>query len=184
PPRPEPVKGGRLPVATLAPSAKIIEFLKGQEAYVLEPYHDSKTLCTIGFGHLIDGEFSCPDLRAAGNAKILEFDKGITLEKAEALMVEDLKRTEKTLQRQIKVPLYQCEYDALFSLIYNCGGIAHFPKLYTAITNAKYDECVTHFADITKGGKGLPERRQAEMEIFRHAVYKMKPIVRVKKPKV
>ena len=68
--------------------------------------------------------------------------------------------------------MYQHEYDALASLIFNTGSFSTCPKLLAKLNTKDYSGCCDEFADITNGGdKGLVKRRKAEMKMFRNNVY-------------
>lgn len=159
---------GRVDPQKLKTSAKGIEFIKSWESLKLRAYDDSQGFGTIGYGHLIAREsitIYLPD----------EYKNGITKEKADQLFREDLIKYERAIERDIKSPLYQNEYDALVSLLFNCGE--NFfknnkaPKLYNHLKNKDYSKAADEFADITRGGKGLKQRRQDEINIFKNNVY-------------
>jgi GH24 family phage-related lysozyme (muramidase) len=160
----------RVDPKTLKISQKGIDFIKSWEAFRAKAYNDSKGYCTIGYGHLIDYK-KCEDMVLPD-----EFKNGITQEKANELFNERLPQFENAVKRDVTVPLYQYEYDALVSLLFNCGpnflkdGKA--PKLYKNLLDKKYNEAADEFADIIKGGAGLKERRQDEINIFKNNTYK------------
>ena len=86
---------------------------------------------------------------------------------------------EKAVQRDITVPLYQYEFDALVSLLFNTGP--HFftenkaPKLLKKILDKEYINAPDEMLDITNGGtKGLVLRRKAENKLFKTNVYDTK----------
>lgn len=83
-----------------------------REAVVLSAYKDSVGVWTIGVGHT-----------AAAGEPIPEPGLRITLEEAVALFGRDLKRYEEDVEKAVKVPLEQHEFDALVSFHYNTGGI-------------------------------------------------------------
>ena len=87
---------------------------------------------------------------------------------------------EKAVQRDIKVNLYQYEFDALVSLIFNTGqnflNIGGKNKKETKIkiniNNHLYSEGADEFSDVTNGGtRGLVERRKDEIDIFNNNNY-------------
>ena len=86
-----------------------------------------------------------------------------------------LEKFEDAVKRDVTVPLYQNEYDALVSLLYNCGE--NFlknnksPKLYNYLKNRNYSQAADEFADIVTGGAGLKQRRQGEINIFKNNIY-------------
>jgi len=85
-----------------------------REGERLTAYRDSRGLWTIGVGHLTNAFFKVfPGLK-------------ITREKEMELLAHDLGEVEATINRCVKVPMTQNQFDALASLGYNigCGGLA------------------------------------------------------------
>ena len=159
----------RMNPKTLKISKKGIEFIKSWEGLRLEAYDDSQGFATIGYGHLIERK-SIKDISLSN-----EYKNGISQEKADELFEKDLEKFEDAVKRDVTVPLYQNEYDALVSLLYNCGE--NFlkddkaPKLYNYLKNRNYSQAADEFADIVKGGAGLKQRRQDEINIFKNNIY-------------
>ena len=60
-----------------------------------------------------------------------KYRNGITKQEANDLFISDLSVTEEGLRKRVKVPLFQCEFDALVSLLYNAGVDLKAPKLFT-----------------------------------------------------
>ena len=86
-----------------------------REGERLTAYRDSRGFWTIGVGHLTNAFFKVfPGLR-------------ITREKEMELLAHDLGEVEATINRCVKVPMTQNQFDAMASLGYNigCGGLAH-----------------------------------------------------------
>jgi len=106
----------RLDPKTLKTSAKGIAFIKEWEGFEKNAYNDALGYCTIGYGHLIDKK-KCENINLAP-----EFKNGISLKKAHELFLKRLPAFEKAVQRDITVPLYQYEFDALVSLLFNTGS--------------------------------------------------------------
>lgn len=156
----------RTPIESLKISNHGIDFIKGWEKLGLSRYDDSEGFCTVGWGHLIARK-SCSSFGDDGPYK-----DGITREAADALFVRDVGRTESIVKSRVLVPMYQHEYDALVSLIFNLGGFDKCPKLLSNLNTKNYSGCCDEFSDITNHGvSGLVKRRKAEMDIFRHKKY-------------
>ena len=109
-----------------------------------------------------------------------EFKNGITETRAVELFKDRLPQFESAVKRDITVPLYQHEYDALVSLLFNCGS--NFlntggagkgeTKIKKNINNKNYDAGANEFADVTSGGiAGLVRRRKAEINMFKNNIY-------------
>ena len=157
---------GRVNPNTLSISQKGIDFIKSWEKLKLEAYDDSEGYATIGYGHLI--------WRNSINVKPLptEFVNGITEAEAEEILRSDLSDAENKLKLAVNVNLYQHEYDALVSLIYNLGSTSKAPNLFRLLNSEEYDRAADEFADITNGGtRGLVIRRRDEINIFKNNIY-------------
>lgn len=165
------VKKGRVDPKTLKASEKVIEFIKDWEDFKPNLYNDDSDEhhCTIGYGHLVH--------RGPCNGnESEEFKKGISKERALELLKLRLPDFEKAVQRDITVPLYQYEFDALVSFLFNCGENflvkKKAPKLHKHLLNKEYEEAATELLDVTSGGlSGLVKRRKAENNMFLNNIY-------------
>jgi len=95
----------------------------------------------------------------------------ITKEGAEELLREDVKRFEGYVDRLVKVPLTQGQFDALVSFTYNLGpGALEKSTLLDQLNRGDYDSAAEQFGRWVKaGGKtlaGLVRRRAAERALF------------------
>lgn len=161
--------GERKDVATLKTSQKGKQFIKDWEILELRPYNDSHGYCTIGYGHLISKN-RCENILIQD-----EFRDEISQEKADQVFDNDLVKFEVGVRKYITVPLYQHEFDALVSLLFNCGDSffeSGAPNLVSNINSNKYEAAAVEFLDITNGGeRGLVKRRNAENNIFLNNIY-------------
>jgi lysozyme len=83
-----------------------LNLIKQHEAFRAEPYLCPARKLTIGYGHVIlPGE---------------KFTS-ITLQQAEDLLRKDAALTEICINKYVKVPLTQNQFDALASFIFNVG---------------------------------------------------------------
>lgn len=152
---------------TLSESGK--EFIKAWEGFEKFAYNDSKGFCTIGYGHLIE-RAKCEDI-------ILDddFSNGISQEKANELFEERLPLYISGVKKSITANLYQYEFDALVSLLFNIGASGldvKAPKLKEKINNEDYDGAASELLDITNGGtSGLVKRRKSENKLFLKNIY-------------
>lgn len=161
----------RVDPKTLKTSQKGIDFIKDWESFKANLYNDDSKEhhCTIGYGHLVHRG-------PCNGSESDEFKKGITKERATELFNLRLPEFEKAVQRDVTVPLYQYEFDALVSLLFNCGQSflkdSHAPSLYKNLLNKKYSDAAKEFLDITSGGlSGLIKRRKAENNLFLNNIY-------------
>lgn len=184
-------EGNRKSVESLSISDNGVNFIKSWEGCKLNSnktkliaYDDSEGYATIGYGHLI-AKKKCNSLTfttgtiISGISKV-EFEDGITENRAIELLKSDLKKAEVAVKKDITVPLFQHEYDALVSLVFNTGAAflstkgagGGDTKIKKNINNKKYEEGANEFSDVTNGGvTGLVNRRQAEIKMFKNGVY-------------
>lgn len=92
-----------------------VKLIEQREGVRLGAYRDSRGLWTIGVGHLSNSYFPVHAGMMISEAKALD------------LLAHDLQQVEETIDRVVKVPLQQYQFDALASLGYNigCEGLQH-----------------------------------------------------------
>ena len=138
-----------------------IQMIKQHEGLRLTPYLDSAGLATIGYGHLIQSHES--------------FD-GITEEEAEKILRYDIKIAETAVNDLVKEELFQHEFDALVSFVFNIGrGNFKDSTILKRINNREHrtepEMVYIEFGKwvYAKGNviKGLQKRRLMEAEQFR-----------------
>jgi lysozyme len=132
-------------------------FLQRWEGLELLAYNDGGGVFTIGYGH----------------TKGVKPGDKITLEQAQAFLDEDLAEAETAVNKSVKVPLNQNQYDALVSLAYNIGAGAFLGSTALARLNARnYTGAAEALTWWNKDGKplkvvqGLVNRRAGEKELF------------------
>lgn len=153
--KPQPKKS----MTTATPSRRRIqdiEMIKRHEGLRLEAYLPTPNdVWTIGYGH----------------TKTAKPGMKITQVKAEELLRGDISWVEAAIEKNVKVPLTQNQYDALASLIYNIGAGAFARSTLLKKLNVKdYQGAADQFLrwDKQKGKtlRGLTRRRQEERELF------------------
>jgi lysozyme len=133
-----------------------VELIKGFEGLRLAAYRDPAGILTIGYGH-------------AGQ-DVQESDT-ITEAEAERLLRLDLLSAELAVQRLVRVPLNQHQFDALVSFTYNVGaGNLGGSTLLRLLNDANYAHAAQQF-DLwayARGQRlaGLQRRRAAERFLF------------------
>jgi len=93
----------------MAIAKSTLSFITKEEGLRNKAYKDSKGLLTIGVGHLIK-----PDEQHLLTATLTD-------EQVEQLLQSDLKWCQDAVDNNVKVPLTQNQYDALYSLCFNIG---------------------------------------------------------------
>jgi GH24 family phage-related lysozyme (muramidase) len=177
----EETKDKRVDPKTLKASKKIKEFIESFEGFKPKPYNDTEGYATIGIGYLV--AYKSKDKVTKEDVAKTEitwekYTKGLSKSRALALFNKKIELYEKSIYRDITVPLYQHEFDALISLLFNCGPdflkekVTKAPKLRNYLMNKNYVVAASEFLDITNGGtSGLVNRRNKENKIFLENIY-------------
>ena len=125
--------------------------------FILKVYKDSRGLPTVGCGHLV-----------VASDKLKVGDK-IKEARAKESMKSDLAAAEGAVNKNVKVPMHQYEYDALVSLPFNTG--AHgASKLFDAVNKGTY-ALIPATIEKYRTGCGNEGRRASEAELFKSGVY-------------
>lgn len=139
-----------------------IELIKQFEGLSLKPYLDAVNIPTIGFGNTYyeDG------------TKVTLKDKPITEERATELLEFVANKTfSENINKVVKVPLNQNQFDALVSFAYNIGNKNfNWSTLLKKLNLSDYEGASLEFGRWNQAsGKilsGLVLRRQKEKELF------------------
>lgn len=141
-----------------------IDLIKGFESLELSAYPDPATggdPWTIGYGHT----------SRAGPPKVF---RGLRFTKTEAdhVLRQDLAKYEAAIEKLVKVPLTQNQFDALSSFTFNCGPDALAKStLLKRVNEKRFDAVPAEFMKWTKAAgkemKGLVRRRRAEAALWR-----------------
>lgn len=154
----EPIKP---PTANRVISARGLAFIKSFEREILRVYDDGYGFLTAGVGHLLDAE------------EKKRFKKGdpITKAQSDAWFAKDVEEHAEPVDRLVKVPLTQGQYDALVSLVFNIGG-TNFAKssLLADLNSGNYRMAHARFDGWVRSNgrisKGLVRRRNEEQDLF------------------
>lgn len=132
-----------------------INLIKSFEGLRLHAYRCPAGVWTIGYGH----------------TKGVKKGDMITELKAETLLIIDLQSFEYTINKLVKVPLTQEQFDSLASFVFNVGS-ANFQKstLLRKLNNKDYNGAANEFGKWKYANKkvlpGLVKRREAEKNLF------------------
>lgn len=137
-------------------SQKGIDLIKEFEGLRLTAYQDSVGVWTVGYGS--SGKHVHPGMH-------------ITEDEAEELLRHDLERFEACINRMVKVPLKQWQFDALCSWTYNLGCHAlHRSTLLNKLNAGDEMGASDEFLKWTRAGgrilAGLVNRRGKERDEF------------------
>lgn len=137
-------------------------FLKDREMLRLEAYKDSAGIWTVGWGH------TGPNI--ASSTKWNQ-------QQAEDAIHNDVKWAERAVNKLVRVPLMQCQFDALVALVFNIGETAFKTSTLLERLNDRDFERATkeewprwnkvHSSRNTLVvNRGLTARRAAEVQLF------------------
>ena len=109
----------------------LIDSVKLGEGTRLKPYRCTAGKLTIGVGRNLD-------------------DVGISMEEAEYLLMNDLKRAEKEAEKfSVYKKLNQARKDVLIEMVFNLGfaRLSGFKKMFAALEKGNYDEAANQMLD-------------------------------------
>lgn len=137
----------------------------------LDPYLCPAGVATIGWGHVILQHGQRLEGKAGLHVAIRLYPKGITVEEAERLLRQDCERFENAVDRLVKVPITQNQFDALVSFAFNLGEEnLRRSTLLKRLNAGEYREAAIEFPKWNKANgqvlPGLVRRRKAEAELF------------------
>ncbi|WP_330114087.1 lysozyme [Pseudomonas sp. JS3066] len=133
-----------------------VALVQGYEGLRLTAYRDSVGVLTIGYGH------TGADVKQGMT---------ITRDEAERLLRDDLHDAESAVEKAVRVPMTQGQFDALVSFVFNLGaGRLQTSTLLRKLNDRNYIGAADEFPRWNKaGGKvlaGLTARRGAERALF------------------
>lgn len=138
-------------------SQRGIDLIKEFEGYSERVYMCAGGKYTIGYGH----------------TRGVEPGDTCTREQAERYLREDLQDAEEAIEALINVPLSQCQFDALVSLVYNIGSGNFYSSTIRRVINCKISDPEEYrkawmmwVKSKGKVLKGLVRRREAEYKLF------------------
>lgn len=148
------------------------KFITKEEGIYLYAYDDAKgpssnrvnvgdsvkgTL-TIGVGHT-----------TAAGAPTVTPGMTITAAEADAILAKDLEKVENEVNKLVKVPLTQNQFDALVSFQFNTGGLGR-SQILRSLNAKDYDGAANAFMNWTKANGNptlLAGRRKREIALFK-----------------
>ncbi|MEO8725796.1 MAG: lysozyme [Acidobacteriaceae bacterium] len=143
-------------------SQACIDIVAYFEGFSANKYNDAAGHCTIGYGTLLH----------RGNCDGTEgYAEGISEPDAKALLASSLCRVAQEVTEIVKLPLKQCQFDALCAFAYNLGCHALVEStLLLAINSGTFADVPDQFRrwDFAAGVElaGLKRRRVAEAAMW------------------
>jgi lysozyme len=144
-------------------------FIARFEGFRGQLYEDAAGHCTIGYGHLVH-------LGHCNGSEPAEFKKGVSQQRALAILQQDAATAAAAVNRDVGVALTQPQFDALVSFVFNVGGGNFQASTLLKELNAGHVAAVPgQLARWNSAGgqvlQGLVNRRRAEGELFSHGTY-------------
>jgi lysozyme len=138
-------------------SAAGMELLKRSEGFRSRVYLDVAGLPTIGYGHQLLHSDSFPN--------------GIDEQQATNLLACDVRDAEQAVERLVRVPLTQGQFDALVDFTFNLGASRlSGSSLLQLLNKGHYDAAAEQLLRWDHAGgqeyAALKARRQAEVELW------------------
>ncbi len=159
-----PLQGSTSPNASTLPTKTIsssgVDLIASFEGLRLSPYTDSAGIWTIGYGSIYDLQ----------GKRITSKTPSLTLEQAKELLKKSITSVTTFINKIVKAPLTQNQYDAVCSLTYNIGiGNLQKSNLLKNINSGK-PVVKDNFVSWNKAGgkviKGLILRREREYALY------------------
>lgn len=133
-------------------------FIEAFEGKFLHTYDDGTGVLTIGYGHT-----------SMAGPPIVVHGQTITEAECDAMLAADLGKVEQSVQRCIKVPMTQTQFDALVSFDFNTGSLAKSSiddKINAGNVSAAMSTLLQYDHAAGRQMDGLTRRRQAERLMF------------------
>jgi len=138
-----------------------IDLIKRSEGLRLIPYLDQGGFWTVGYGHKMSGA----ELEAGRNKR------SIDQATADALLASDVQWASSEVNRMVRVPLSQGQFDALVDFVFNLGsGRLATSTLLKMLNQGDYDGAGKQLLHWEMAGGnvqlGLKLRREAELAMW------------------
>ena len=140
-------------------SDKGLAEIAGHEGIVLKRYLDSVGVWTIGIGHTA----------SAGDPNPSKVTRELSIAEVMEIFRRDIAKFETRVNKAVKVPLLQHEFDALVSFDFNTGGI-YRAKLTKSLNSGNKVGAAKGFMGWLKPPE-IKKRRTAEMNLFKSGRY-------------
>jgi len=146
----------------MEPSVACINLIKSFEGLSLRPYLDTARIPTIGYG----------TIKYPSGKRVTMQDSRITVSEAFSYLMNDVANFAKSIDKLVKVPLTQNQYDAIVSFTYNVGiGALKSSTLLRKLNVNPNDPSIrAEFRKWVRAAglviKGLQNRREKEANLY------------------
>ncbi|WP_229013516.1 lysozyme [Paraburkholderia gardini] len=129
------------------------------DGMILQVYLDDQGNPTVGCGHLV-----LPNDN-------LHVGQIISLERARDLLRHDLQQVQSRLNSLVMVPLFQYEYDAMVSVVFNAGAGGAVRELADEVNHGHYEMMPAFICRFHARNPRLRQRRESEARLFKAGIY-------------
>lgn len=137
------------------------------DGFIVEVYDDGYGVPTVGFGHKVI---------PSDNLRIRDV---ISVERAREFFRDNLRPIEHAINHEVRVPLYQYEYDALVSVLFNSGPFERRSDDWFPDSRSKHLASFLNRGEYEKMGDVIrtfvatrvPWRRRLEARLFESGNY-------------
>jgi lysozyme len=145
-----------------------LELIKRSEGFRGRIYKDANGFPTIGYGHRVTAQQAWPD--------------GIAEPEAAAILAADIREAEQAVQRLVRVPLTQGQFDGLVDFCFNLGAKRLAASTLLADLNlGRYNAAAEQLLLWDHAGArelpALSARRQAEFQLWHSNPEEAQPAV-------
>lgn len=149
-----------------------LNVIKKFEGFRSKPYLCPARIWTIGYGHVLYPEQLRLKLEDRTSYQLKPEDNRVfTKEEIDGLLLDEMGKYERGVERLCPGPLTKNQFSALVSFAFNVGvGCLQRSTIRSAINRGDYEIAADIFLKYNKAGgkelKGLTLRRQAERALF------------------
>jgi lysozyme len=151
-------------------SQNLKSLLAAWEGVFKRVYLDSAGLATIGIGHLLTRS-ELTSGKIISSDETIHYQNGIIEQQCWDILEDDMRDAEETIDKSVKVPLTQNQFDSLVSFAFNIGDHAFWMSTLLKLLNAGlYEQVPGQMRRWNKVNgrivQGLVNRREKEIELW------------------
>lgn len=132
-------------------SPKGLELLERSEGFRAQVYRDIAGVLTIGYGHKLEPGESFPD--------------GVTEEEGQVICRWDVHLAEQAVNRLVKVPLTQGQFDALVDFVFNLGSARLASSTLLELLNEGFYDAAA--VQLLRWDHGMENGKEVEIDALK-----------------